>query len=280
MLSAALLSMVSACGGSGGSDASGAASPRPPEPPPSSTQTPSPGGIWRSEQEDIVTFFFITERGDLHVEAVVSPGEDRWLVSGAGTVAVTEEGRVVGNFTALDRLEQSPGVFIGQRKVNCRLEGGLRQRAGMALEIECTPDSSDGWAAEISLQYDRSLYEYASSLDTIAGNYTLNTGQGRPHLNSLNINSDGVIFGMFSPDFGPRCTVNGTVSLVDPRFNLYWTEWRFSNCQGAAHSGAELSGTVYTVPPIFLGHTDSLFINLSGLVGGLFQTFSIHYEPV
>lgn len=280
MLPIALLSVVSGCGGGGGSSTQGAETPEASEPPRPPAQVPSLGGIWRSEEEGRTSFFYITERGDLTVDAVLVSGESRWHMSGGGMVAVTGEGRVVGNFAARGNQEKPPGVYGLRWAVSCRLEGSLQQRVSLALELECTPESGDEWTAEITLQYDHDLYEYPSSLSTIAGNFELNTLQGRPHLNSLNVNGDGVVFGAYRPDFGPNCTVNGTVSVVDPRFNLYWTEWRFSNCRGAAHNGAELSGTLYTLPPGFLGYSGSLIIHMSGMVGGLFQTFSIHYVRV
>jgi len=66
------------------------------------------------------------------------------------------------------------------------------------------------------------VYERDSSLATIAGNFT--TGSA-----TVNINSNGEIF---SQDPTTGCVVDGTVSIIDSRYNAYRAAYSVSSCTG------------------------------------------------
>ena len=151
--------------------------------------------------------------------------DKRWLVNGAGMAGVSNGDRAIGNFVA-EALWEYKNTFVEPRTLGCELEGTLSERQSMTLQIECSSGGGVVWDETVEFDYSRNFYEYQpSSLDTIAGNYTLRV---MPATNTLNINADGVVFSMYRN--GPRCTVNGQVSLIDTRYNLYWMEWLFSSC--------------------------------------------------
>jgi hypothetical protein len=85
----------------------------------------------------------------------------------------------------------------------------------------------------IALSYDP-IYERDSSLESVAGNY-LDTEKNVV----INVNNDGELF---SQDPKSQCITNGTVSVIDPAFNLYRVEYTFSNCKG--HHQEVLNGAV------------------------------------
>ena len=82
-------------------------------------------------------------------------------------------------------------------------------------------------------------YEIDSSLNAIAGNYTLSI---RPTTNMLNITSDGTLFGMYHN--GANCTVNGTVSVINADYSLLWVDWIMTDCTDpfGFYEGAEMTG--------------------------------------
>ena len=149
--------------------------------------------------------------------------ERRWVVGGAGRVGVNDRNRLIGNFVAQASWELAPNIFVDPETLSCELDGSLRERQSMLLRITCSGDGGVAWNELVEFAYAGHSYEYQpSSLEAIAGNYTLPAGT---QTNTLNINSDGVVFGIFH--LGLTCTVNGQVSLIDTRFNMYWMEWRF-----------------------------------------------------
>ena len=205
--------------------------------------------------------------------------ERQWLIGGAGMVGVNDGNRLIGNFVAQASWELETNVFVDPETLSCELDGSVRERRSMFLRIVCSSGDRAVWNELVEFVYAGHSYEYQpSSLEAIAGNYTLPAGL---QTNTLNINSDGVVFGIFH--LGLRCTINGQVSLIDTRYNLYWMEWRFSSCspplpkfEGALYSG--LAGL--TLPGAVAGRDGGIFVLVSGMTDDGFNYLSLLYAPV
>lgn len=107
--------------------------------------------------------------------------------------------------------------------------------------------TADGTTLESSwsLTFD-SLYNTASSLDTISGTYTDNLsavtdGVDPLSQTSLTISSTGVLYAQGSVN---ECVANGTVSVVSASADLYQVTYTLANCAGsdAALNGVSFSG--------------------------------------
>ena len=205
--------------------------------------------------------------------------ERRWLVGGAGMVGVNDRDRLIGNFVAQASWEFAPNTFVDPETLSCELDGNVRERQSMLLRINCSNGDRGVWNELVEFVYAGHSYEYEpSSLAAIAGNYTLPAGS---QTNTLNINSDGVVFGIFH--LGLSCTINGQVSLIDTRYNLYWMEWRFSSCSPAlpGFEGAEYNGLAgLTLPGAVEGRDGGIFVLVSGMTDDGFNYLSLLYAPV
>jgi hypothetical protein len=103
------------------------------------------------------------------------------------------------------------------------LSGSLDERSGISADVDFTTSRGDVSQSTIELSYDP-IYERDSSLESVAGNY-LDTETNVV----INVNDDGELF---SQDPRSHCIINGTVSVLDPDFNLYEVEYTYSNCKG------------------------------------------------
>jgi hypothetical protein len=251
---------AAACNGSGsGSGAAPAAA--------AATRTvASPGGIWHAlgGAEDSLSLM-VAESGDLKLYGA-GPA------FGSGAVVVTDADRLAGSFD-VRALAAGPAAADAAAIEHCEFEGTVVERVAMHIELECTGSDGATRSESRTLLYDE-RYARGSSLDEIAGNYTLPFDR---HANALSINNDGVMFGVY--DNGPRCMVNGAVAPVDRRFNLYRFEWMLAGC-GAAHArfeGAVLTGLGFLNPP---GRPrGTLLLLLTGTVDARFEFMSLIYEP-
>jgi hypothetical protein len=211
------------CSGGGNKD-SGTANP-----PGSGSQTSvqSAGGIWHgfpAANENIT--LYIAETGELMVQASAMSATPPTVGFGTGAVIVNSPNDVAGTYR-LRTLPAGPGIFVVMPEKTCELAGTVTERSMLEVDISCT-DSVSGATVDqtVTLLYNPA-YDLDSALGDIAGNYTV---PFRRQTNSLNINANGVVFGML--DAGPNCTVNGQVQVIDARFNLYRFELQLSLCQG------------------------------------------------
>lgn len=250
---------VAACNGSGADPAPTAAAAAPAE------ANASPGGIWYAlGGADDSLSLMVAESGELKVYGA-GPA------FGSGAVVVTDGDRLAGSFDArgLGGESSSPEVAETER---CEFEGSILERVAMHIDLECS--GGGGSRSESRTLLFDARYERGSSLDAIAGNYTLPFAR---LTNTLAIGNDGVVFGMY--DNGPSCTVNGTVRPVDRRFNLYRFEWLLAGCgvEHARFEGVRLSGLGFLSPP---GRPHgTLLLLLTGTVGERFEFMSVIYEP-
>jgi hypothetical protein len=92
----------------------------------------------------------------------------------------------------------------------------------------------------VSLSFS-SQYNRPSSLATIAGNYGATYGQPPGSSLALTISSSGVLF---AQDAVTGCVINGTVTTIDPRFNMYGVIMTPMNCavQFNVPDGSQLKG--------------------------------------
>jgi hypothetical protein len=206
---------LSACGGGGGGDSGSVATPAP--------TNASPGGIWFGRDPitggDILGV--ITETGEAHF---IRDDESQYV----GTVS-TSGTNLSGSYNGYTAFGT---VFIdGSTSGTGTVSGTIQERRQISGTFNFTTSRGRRDEGSTTLAY-QTLYELDSSLSLIAGNYR-NTEDG----STVNVNSSGVIFSQ-SPFTG--CVINGQVSIIDARFNVYRISYTFSQCLGAA-SG--LNGT-------------------------------------
>jgi hypothetical protein len=101
-----------------------------------------------------------------------------------------------------------------------------------------------------------SSYDTASSLATVAGNYTDGSA-------TLSIDGNGVIF---EQDPTTGCVINGQISTIDAQYNAYSVSVTFSSCTGtaAAANGVTFTGLAsldQTVSPAQLDFGISASVN-------------------
>jgi hypothetical protein len=217
------------------------------------------------------TSLMIAETGDLRV--VMPPAGTSGPAFGFGAVIVTGN-RVEGNFRTR-AITSSPGAPPGA-ELDCTVTGTVSTRTSMQLTTVCVDAAGGTTTTPISLMYD-ARYDADSSLADIAGNYAL-APPANTSANTLNINGDGTVFGMY--DNGPRCTLNGTVSIIDRNFNLYRFEILFSNCTRLAsqYEGATMAGfATRNVPGQKVG---AFLLMVTAVINGRIEFASVIYEPV
>jgi hypothetical protein len=227
----------------------------------------SAGGIWHGVSTNNETLtLLVAETGDLRaLETVGIAGAPPTTppLFGSGAVLVTGD-RLDGAYDTGHPFAASSG--------HCTFTGTVRERVSMSITLECTDDSGMKTSSAYLLSYDSS-YSGASSLATVAGNYEFSLVAD----NFLNIDGNGVIFGHYHN--GADCTVNGTVTLIDARYNLYSVEWQLSLCQAPLlqFEGATLTGFAYTTDRA--APSGSMLLFLTGPVAGNIEGLSVLYVP-
>ena len=215
--------------------------------------------------------FYVSEPGELRAVFKLEAGTLA-PTFGTGSVQVASGGVVTGAMQAGGL--QSPFPTTPQN-LGCDLSGSLTERVQLTLAITCSDAAGIVYDETVTFAY-QSQYDEDSSLDAIAGNYTVTFAPG---INTLNIAADGTIFGMFH--MTANCTVNGTVSLIDPDYALFDVTWTFSNCIDPfafVFEGKSLSGFAMPVPnpAIFPG---GYYFLLTETGTNNFQVLSINYVP-
>lgn len=256
-----LTASIAGCGG-GGHDAP-AANPQPTSP---ATQVPilSAGGIWHGLSTDNETLtLLVAETGELRSLVTVGTPPTGPPLFGSGAVVVTGE-RLDGAYDTGRPFSTSAG--------HCTFTGTLKERVSMSITVDCTEASGTDTHSTYILGYDNN-YDQASSLATLAGNYEFSLSAD----NFLNIDANGVIFGNYHN--GPNCTVNGTVAVIDPLYNLYDVEWHLSLCEAplTQFEGATLTG--FAAANLRGTAAGSVLLLLTGMVAGNLEALSLVYEP-
>ena len=217
----AILLVVSGCGGGGQLPIPGPEPPGPPEPP---APEASPGGVWQG-----------TSSLGLGVVGLVSESGQFYFIRGDGAQFVgrltTSGDELSANFVGYvpfgEKFDDGSTTGTGS------LSGNVDERTRISADINFTTSRGATNQSTMALSYDP-IYERDSSLESVAGNY-LDTDKNVV----INVNNDGELF---SQDPKSHCVTNGTVSVIDPAFNLYRVEYTFSNCKG--HHQEVLNGKV------------------------------------
>ena len=260
-----MMSLVSACGGGAGGNSAVTV-------PPPVAGLQSPGGIWFGfDSTGEPVSLFISENG--MVLAALQPAGALLPSHGGGTVGVSDNSVLGGAFELAGPLQ--PASFIRDEDLACSLDGTVSERQSMSVDIVCSDANGVVYDEALSMRYDDS-YERPTSLDALAGDYTLDF---QTSSNSLTVSADGTLSGMYHN--GARCLVNGAASLIDENFTLIGVSWTMSNCTDlfGICEGVRMTGfAMQNLEPG--GNPDVYYFGLTGsTVDGLF-TVSVLYEPL
>jgi len=125
-----------------------------------------------------------------------------------------------------------------------QIQATVKNRNSITGKATLSPKTGGPKTGDISLAFD-TLYTRGSSLAKVAGNYK-NAVNGAV----ININATGVLF---SQEEASGCVINGSLAMIDSRFNAYATRLSFSSCKA---DKAALNGTT-AVGVMFLDDTVS-----------------------
>jgi hypothetical protein len=199
-----LLSMLALSAGCGGGGGGGAANPPP---------NASPGGIWAGTSSTGGTILgLVTETGEFHF--LQDDG-----IQYFGTVS-TSQNAISANFTGVTQI--GTALVDGSTSGTGTLSGTVQERRSMSGNSTFRTALGNSTTSTITLTYDN-LYERDSSLGMIAGNYRDTATNA-----VINVNGNGVVF---SQDAVTGCIVNGTISIIDARYNAYRVQYSFSSCR-------------------------------------------------
>ena len=227
-----------ACGGGGG----GASAP------PVTNQ--SAGGIWTgtdtlSGGKSVVGI--ITETGEFHFIANGGVQYVGQLTTSGANGSGSFDGYTQFGTTFADGSTHGTGSVTGT----------VQERTSLSASTQFTTDRGAVTNDSLSLKFN-ALYNRASSLSVLAGNFTSTTTGV-----VFSVTSTGVIT---AQDAATGCVLNGTASIIDASYNVYGVTLSYSNCIGqyATFNGGQLSG-VGTLDNS--GSPEQLIVAVSGVVG-------------
>ena len=191
------------------------------------TPNASPGGIWKGTEsvsgtsvfgvsDEVGDFYFLRSDGVLYI----------------GTATTTADA-LSGSF---DGFVTSGSAFPdGSTHGTGTLSGTIQPRVSITSKFQFATDNAITSTGSLSLTFD-SLYDNASSLAAISGNFTSSIDAA-----VVTIGSNGTIF---SQDTTSGCVLNGTVYIINASYDAYRVVFEFSSCQGqaAASNGAQFTG--------------------------------------
>jgi hypothetical protein len=196
--------------------------------PPPPVVNQSPGGVWNGTAanfgdkvyglvSEAGTFFLTTDDGAMYVGTLMTQAN----LTNGDMVAVQPPNGIFP-----DRATSGTGTVGGTIVERVSINGDLVVNTDPATSIV----GGQTFSSSLSLTFD-AQYSRASSLATLAGNFSFGAG------GMLNISSAGLVSGQDTSG----CTVNGIVSTIDPKYNMYDTNLTFSACAGIP-DGVELAG--------------------------------------
>jgi hypothetical protein len=266
-LCALLCACLTACGGGGKSNGPGPPGPGDPQ---------SAGGIWFDPGAvGGLAAFWISENGDLATQLYM---DGEFLPSlGAGTISVAENNVVSGSF----ELAGARLLPLNQQgeDLGCSVSGSVLERQTLSVEVICADSNGVVYDETLAMMYDGSIYERNSSLDAIAGDYSL------PFLSSGNflaISDSGTIIGSYN-NGGVFCIVNGTAAIIDADYTLIDISWTMSSCidplLNSDFEGVQLSGFAMEIMSP-TGASGSYIFLLTGRAQGRVYSISVGYDPI
>ena len=231
--------LLTACGGGGGGSSS-----TPPVP------NQSAGGIWigtdtLSGGKSVVGI--ITETGEFHFIASGPVQYVGQLTTTGDTGSGTFDGYAQFGTTFADGSTHGHGTVTGT----------VQQRVSLSAGTQFTTDNGAVTSDSLTLSFS-SLYNRASDLSVLAGNFTSTT-------NGIvfSVTSTGVIT---AQDATTGCVLNGAASIINASYNVYSVSLSYANCTGqyAAFNGGQLKG-VGTLDNT--GSPEQFIVAVSGTVG-------------
>lgn len=169
---------------------------------------PMQGGLWRGK--DPIS-------GKAMVALIAENGASQY---------VREDGVQYFGFTAIfgGKLEGMLSVAAADGlQGSARLQGTADAGASITGKLTVTPKAGAVQTGDVALTFD-AAYKKASSLAAVAGNFRTAGGA------TVNVNASGVVF---SQDAATGCVINGSVSVIDARFNAYGAKLSFTSCKGS-----------------------------------------------
>jgi hypothetical protein len=114
------------------------------------------------------------------------------------------------------------------------LTGAVQPRASITVTLNFTTDGGTSGSGQLVLTFN-SVYDTLSSIAALTASYT-NSATGT----AVSLTSSG---GLSWQDAGTGCVASGSVTVIDPTYNLYALEFTLANCQGVS---AGLTGGQFT----------------------------------
>lgn len=184
------------------------------------------GGIWRGSESvsGLGVVGIVNESGNftfVRADGVQYIGTA--TISGT-SVTANVEGIVPLGFTFADGSHHGTGT----------ISGTIQARQALDASTKFTTDLGNASTGTLNLTFD-ALYNLASSLNTISGNYT-NTANNVV----VTVGTNGSIF---SQDSTSGCVLNGTVSIINASYNAYNVTFDYASCTGQFSS---LNGISFT----------------------------------
>jgi hypothetical protein len=185
------------------------------------------GGLWTGTLTvngvDYTASAISSESGEwelLETDPASSFGAQYWgMISAAGD-------QLSGSFSGAV-LDQANTYSDGSTRGTGTVSGTINERSSITATMTFTTSLGTAITGQLALTYDPG-YEQASSLTTIAGNYT-NTAS--PGTDVLTIDDAGLL--SYTDPLTTQCTATGTVTVLDSSYSVYGAEMTFSNCTGA-----------------------------------------------
>jgi hypothetical protein len=214
VLSLAVSVLLTSCGG-GGYGGGG-----------TNPQNASPGGIWSGKDTDstLQVTGIVDESG--HMRFIRADG-----VEYVGT-AMTSGNSISASFDGYTPF--GTAFSDGSTHETGTLTGSIQARVSITASTQSKTDKGTVSNGTLTLTFSQ-LYNQASSLAAIAGNYT-EAGSGA----TVSIDANGAIF---SQDATTGCVVNGTASIIDASYDAYAVQATYASCTGAS---AALNGITFS----------------------------------
>jgi hypothetical protein len=240
----AALILMTACGG-GGSTSSGGTTPN-----------ASPGGIWNGTESStgLAITGIVDEAGEFHFIRSDSTQYVGTASTAGNAISASFDGYTEVGTTFADGSTHGTGS----------LSGTIQERTSISSTTQFTTDAGTSSNGTLSLTFN-SLYNLASSLATISGNYTdPNSGD------VISITGAGAVTWQ---DAATGCVGNGTISIIDAAYNAYRVQFSYASCTGAA---AVLNGVAFSG----LGTLDNTVSPEQAIVGVTGQANGATYAVV
>jgi hypothetical protein len=205
LLAAFGLALVASCGGGGGYGGGG-----------SGGGNASPGGVWNGTDSisGLQVVGLVDESGDAHFirsDGVQYVGS---AVTAGNSLSATFDGYAPVGATFADGSTHGTGTLTGTIAARVTINANTTFRTDKGSEANGT----------LYLTFNP-IYNQASSLAIVAGNYTL---AGTNVVVTISANG-----ALFSQDPATGCVVNGTVTVINASYNAYGVSADYASCTGA-----------------------------------------------